>query len=431
MARRRISRLAGWILPILAFLLLARFHKWYVWLFPMAALYCFDRSLDDDESNVNWWAVGGFIGGIGALFRLDYGIASFLLYTILALAPKVTSRSDGEFWQRRWLAYVTLFSIPLSVWLAVLGAKGGFGAIAHYFHATVSGGVGAIVDWSLPLPEMSVSDPFSVESAHAMALILMPLTYAFCIGVGGWRGYLRPTGDARDWRFVAAVGLLGMAIFPHGVYRADLSHLLQIIPPMLLASAVPLSRGYRSLRGEDRILSVPGRRVLLAALAAYAILLTLTLPLTSNPQSDLAPLASDPIGRYRELAGELSAAQDIPPREAQIASLIVEMTTPEDPILVIPFAPQIYYFSRRPMSGHLNTYYFAGVHDDEISRRRNLEHVFRNPPALVVAPANLLRMKPDRSFRRSQPELYDYLASRYTDEVARYGRWILLALENE
>jgi hypothetical protein len=427
-ARRRISPLAGWVLPILGLVLLARFHKWYVWFFPLAALYCCDRQLDDDDSHLRWWIVGGLVSGIGALFRLDYGIAILVFFSILALAPRLTSCSDGRVWRQRWVACATAFLAPMLLWLGILGAKGGDRAIGSYLHATFSGGFGAVVDWSRPPPEISNFAPFGLESAHFLALFLMPMTYLVCIALGAWRGYLRPGNHAGESRFVAAVGLLGLGIFPPGVYRADLSHLYQVLPPMLLAAAAVLRLGYRSLWGEDRIRSRQGRRVLGAVLGVYALLLAATLPLVTNPKSDLAPVGSDPIRRYRDLAGELSAAEDSSLMQAQIASLIVQETRPEDPILVIPYGPQIYYFSRRPMSGLLNSY-LIGVHDDEITRRRNLEHVQRHPPALVVAPRRLRRMSPDSSFRRSQPELYEYLARRYTKRVEHRGRWVLLAPE--
>ena len=40
-ARRWVSPIAGWIVPLAGLLLLARFYKWSYWLFPVAVLYSY------------------------------------------------------------------------------------------------------------------------------------------------------------------------------------------------------------------------------------------------------------------------------------------------------------------------------------------------------------------------------------------------------
>jgi hypothetical protein len=426
LVRRWISPVASWIVPLLGFLLLARFHKWYVWFFPLAVLYCFSRQLDDSDSSLRWWMWGGLVSGVGALYRLDYGVALLLFLTVLAWSPRLTNCSDGRFWLQRWGASVASFLAPLLLWLGILGLNGGAKSIQLYFVATLRGGAGTVADLSLPFPQFSFSVPFGLESARFLALFLMPITYLVCISVGSWRGYLRPHGAAREARFLAALGLLGLAVYPQGTYRPDPSHFYQIVPPMLLAATAILHRGRRLFLGGGSNNAMKRRKSLQAAVVIYATLLAATVSLLSNPPSDLAPIGSNPIARYRELRFELGAVEGSPLIQAQIASLVVSETRPEDPILVISYAPQIYYFSRRPMSGLLNAYFF-GVLDGPEMRLLNLEHIRLHPPALVVAPRSLSQMSPDSEFRRAQPELHDFLVDHYKNVVYGRGRWAVFA----
>jgi hypothetical protein len=244
LAYKHVTKLASWVVPVLGLFLLGRFHKWYVWFFPLAALYCFSRQLDDRDSSLRWWAVGGLVCGTGALYRLDYGLALCVFFSILALSPRLTHCADGTFWRQRCAVLVAAFLVPLLLWLGILGAVGGGSAIDNYFVATFEGGAGAVTDWSVPFPDFVVSDPFGLASAQVLALFLLPLTYLICLGTGGWYGYLQSGEEVPRERFLAALGLIGLAIYPHGAYRADVSHLLQIVPPMLLAAPAVLSRGW-------------------------------------------------------------------------------------------------------------------------------------------------------------------------------------------
>ena len=90
-----------------------------------------------------------------------------------------------------------------------------------------------------------------------------------------------------------------------------------------------------------------------------------------------------------------------------------------------PLACQLYYFAHRPMSGLLNGY-ARGVHDNDEWRRRNLEHVCRHPPKVVIA-----RPGPpgrDASLAHSQPELDRLLTEQYRRVAWSSETWTILAL---
>jgi len=138
----------------------------------------------------------------------------------------------------------------------------------------------------------------------------------------------------------------------------------------------------------------------------------------------LIPFLSDPILRFKQLHDGFTAIPEHP--VSMVLAEIERTTQPDDPILVVTTrGTQFHYFSKRPMSGLLNVY-FIGVLDGKQWRMRNLEHVKRNPPKLIITERPLQDLSEDSDFRVSQPELYEYLTRNYTKVVYARNGWLLL-----
>ncbi len=410
MASRFISTAAGLAVPVAGFLLLARFHKWYIWFFPLLALYSFQRYLDQEGASPRWWSFHGLTCGIAALYRVDFGIICFVFFALLLLAESFRRRNVRGAMSRGAHLLAGALALPI-LWLGTLTAVGGLGALRGYFLATFAGGQGIASSWALPWPSYRWTSPLAVESAHASLLVILPLTYLACCCVGLWRGYVRPGQSPGRARFMAAVGIMGFGFYPQGIVRADVAHLLQILPPFFLGAPCLFRWAWRHRRSRP------------AAVLYASVIVVAFAGLTQRRRGDLAPLGSNPFSRYSELRRELAA--EPPQAYAQIAREVVRLTKPEDPILVIPYASQFYFFTRRPVSG-LFVAYMEGIYDDDYWRQRNLDHVRANPPGVVVARAGFLEMSPNAGFRRSQPELYDYVATRYSEIAFRKDGLILL-----
>lgn len=78
-----------------------------------------------------------------------------------------------------------------------------------------------------------------------MIFVLLPLTYIICLVWGGWNWFCVTTGCDVKYKFMAAVGILGLGILPQAFYRADVLHLLQVIPPVLLAGSLVASEFWK------------------------------------------------------------------------------------------------------------------------------------------------------------------------------------------
>jgi hypothetical protein len=279
---------------------------------------------------------------------------------------------------------------------------------------SLAGSLGHAEALATPVEGIDWSDPLSPRSGLWLGQALFAATCLGCAWLGVRGGFRRGVAGGTRERFTAAVGLLGIGLSPQAFIRADAHHLLQLLPVLLLGAGLLLARAWRS-----------GRRA--AALAYAALLLAAALGVGKKARVDLAPLASDPIEKYARLHRGVS------PRASQGLGLFVrrlrEASAPQGAVLALPVLPQIHFFSERPMSGLL-VGYPAGVYDGEAWRMRNLAHVRRHPPAAVV----LLEGSLDAgsAWRRSQPELAEYLEARLAGgETFRVGTWIVASPPRE
>lgn len=412
-ARRWASSIAGWIVPLAGFLLLARFYKWYYWLFPVAVLYSYHRYLDGGRERSRWLLIGGLIAGAGGLFRHDLGLVFAIFIPSLLLA---------ESWHlKRWLVsraacFFAGLAVPLLIWLAVLAVAGGTGAVRDYFVATLVGSTGYAENWAVPIRFFDWTDPFSLRSIQSGLFVGQAMFFVTCVActlIGGLGGFLRRSTGGGRYHLMTAVGVLGIGLSPQGFVRADVHHLLQILPMYLLGAAVLLCWGWKRPQALVR-----------GGTLAYAALLVLAVAgVQRKARFGLAPLMANPIKKYELLQKDIQAVST----SVEFIAKLREAVPPGEYLLVLPFFPQLHYFSERQLSG-IVIGYPEGVFDDEEWRLRNMQHVEQHPPAAIVIRRGSFAK--NHSFRLSQPELAQYLVPRYKQVVSRYGPWLILTPEN-
>jgi len=429
MVRRQGGRYWPYIVAISAYLLLARFYKWYYWLFPVAVLYLTNlqgKYNDDAKQYCRLIFFAGIVAGTGSLFRFDLGpvfVCFFVAHQFLA--SFFGFRHPLGFWSSVGL-FIAGFMISSGIWLGILFRQGGLPAIQNYFYAIFSGGSGVVKHWGISLPPFDWMSPFSSNSATTATLLLLLVVYLCCIGFGIW-GLMHDSmpGLKRDDLFLAGVGLMGLGIYPQGYYRADPMHVLQIIPPALVAIPLLLNQQWKINVGT-RSRKI-GRFFFTVAIAGWASLAFSGL--LPHGGKDLSNFSITGMKRLKHLANPLDP--DIEPLPKYPAALqammneVISATRPDDPILVVPLAPQIYYFTRRPMSGLLIGY-AEGIHDNDFWRARNLAEIRENQPKVVIAQKGFLAMEEDVPFRKRQPELYQYLASNYRKVMYQHDDWLIL-----
>jgi hypothetical protein len=415
------SRIASIIATILGLLLMARFYKWYYWLFPVAGLVCTHQLLQNERREYYWIGAAGLLCGIGGLYRVDLGIALFCFYLICIIAH-CFSHPDRLRALKLLGWFITAFSMPFLVWFTTLILHGG--SVGDFFSAFIDGAVGVVRGLSLPFPRFDVWHPFSHQSSAAIGFVLVPLIYIACACLGLLR-LLKLDADEESRqksRFMIAVSIMGVGILPQALHRSDLGHLVQVLPPSLIAGSLVISEMWS---GPFRSSLRPFMQFAVKALAIVCVLLVITTTwgLRRSWFGDLAGWEINPFPRLERLFLGTNAIGDHPYR--RIIAEVKRHTRPMDRILVVGFASQMYLFTDRPMSGLFNIY-APGVFDNDKWRLRNVQCVQDRPPELVISKEGLFDMG---EIRNSHPELCTYTAEHYTRVVYQQPGWKLLKKE--
>jgi hypothetical protein len=419
------SRLFGAPVGLCAFALglacSARFHKWYVWLIPLAALAIVDRT----RRRPGGWRYGaaGLLCGFAGLMRPEFGIATIGVLGLLALVDARTGKPAA--WPWAWLPLVGGFAVPWLLWGAAVATGTGYAGLRSTVSVFVEGATGNVEAWSLPPPPFRWSAPFAPASTDAAVFWLLPGTEVLALGLGFWLGYRERTGRlAREGHGLFAIALMALALYPHVFYRPDAAHVRQGLWPLLLllpalaavGSKLPLLAGgdVGRLRGHARWTGAA-----IGALAAAVFV-----PLMFRP-SDLLPLSARPFTGIIELSRGIEAAPRHP--YARLVAEIVRRTGPADRILIASYSPQLLVFAGRAPS-RFRPVYQRGLFDSPPRRAQEMERLRTSPPALVVAPLRFHEPDPDDEFRMTQPEMYAYLHERYTVKLAAHADLMLLGL---
>ena len=420
LTRRTFGWVAGWCAGILSLLLIARFHRWYVWLLPLGALAAIDGAAGRDRGR---WLGAGLLCGLGTLFRPELGVGSLGALAIVATADALHER--GRPWSAAWLPLGFGFALPVVGWALTIMAVAGSAAFADNVRDFAANLSGSVEYWSHPPPPFVWREPLAVGSAHALTLKLLLTIELAMIAVGGWFGYGEPTRAlAREGRWLAAVGLVGLSFYPHTAYRADLHHLWQGIWPMLMgvpALGVLAARFRRVARARAGRTTGPAL-VFAGAVAASSVVAAVALaPIARLPHYDLAPLSDPPFAGIADLRRGLAAVPDHP--YARLIAVVQSATRPDQPILSLE-SPQLLLFARRGAAGY-RVRYERGIHDSEAWRDRELARLAEGPPPIVIAPAYFYDLGPSQGFRGSQPEVYAFVSSLYRS-AGRWGNVLLL-----
>jgi hypothetical protein len=392
--------LAGWVLR-------AKFYKWYYWLFQLLTLAVLARAAAKGPGSKRWALAAGLIAGIGFLYRHDLGTACFLTSAATLGMQMWAARQDRRWWHG--LGWLTSgFVLPVLAWLAVLSAVGGEAGCRGYLSTLWIGSARTARHWSMPLPRWDMQSPFSPDSCRFLIFALMGLCYTVAL-VWGATAMLRKRPCNPYDAALAAGGLLGVLISPQGLFRPDVHHLLQAIPPFLAVAGILL------VRLVSRCWSAPpvGWRRVAGVVATGACVAAISL-LFWQQRRDMGqtwgPGVLASVGRYRDLGRGLDAADPTIP-VVQVARFIRSRTSADARILVTPILPQLYYWAARPMSGMVNAY--AGIFATDFWRAGNLDAVRRRPPALLVVDRGFLASDPQTLFVLHNPELHAWLKTHY------------------
>jgi hypothetical protein len=318
------------------------------------------------------------------------------------------------------------FAIPVLIWFGYLAAHGGGQAIAGCLEMLLSGSRSVSRSMAMPLPDFLWWSPLAEPSLLVLAYALMPATYLLCLAIGIRAEYCgQPTARSR---FLLLLALIGFSTLHQALHRRDPAHLLQVLPPALIA--VPLifcefldgafardPRGWR-------------RAIRFFALTYFSLAVIAGLGLVQHGRIDLSTGTLLRRDRYEALARPLAGAGQHP--ALKLVRAIDAHSTPEQSLLVFPVDPQYWAVLDRGLSGNAIAY-CPGLFDGPQWRKRNLAAIEAHPPALVVVRSDFLDPAheiPDlvTAYRNAFPEIVAYIHRHYTrvlysaDGLALLGR---------
>jgi hypothetical protein len=91
----------------------------------------------------------------------------------------------------------------------------------------------------------------------------------------------------------------------------------------------------------------------------------------------------------------------------RIVRYVRECTAPDEPLLVLWFAPEFYYYADRPFAGRMGAY-MNGYYTSETNQRRNLAALQRERPAVAIMEAGR-----DKTDLATHEAVLTYLAREY------------------
>ena len=416
--RRSFGPVAGAATAVAAFFLVARFHKWFLWLMPLLVLTVIDAG--DGMPARRRWLLAGVVAGLGSLLRPDVGVGALAAAGAIALVDRLLFRGVGVL--GAWVRLVLGYALPIVAWMATIALVAGPSGLARAVGVVPEMVGGTVESLSLPPPPFDLEFPFSQGTAHALALRLLLASEVVAILVGLWLARVDGGRWKREARALVALGVMGAASYHQTIYRADIHHFwlgswpMALAIPALAAVAVRLA------------LAQPGwsATIVLEVVAlGFVLLATFGLqPILTMPHFDLAPYGRPPLAGATELEEGLAAAPTHP--YARFVAAIDRYSAPSDAVLMLAYQPQFFLFADRPASGPTVAFQ-AGLFDSPEWRRVRLAELQRDPPALVVVPLDFWSLGPEDELTRSLPEIVDFVRTYYRTVVTREGRVMLLA----
>lgn len=432
---RYTTRLAGLAATAFAYVLLARFYKWYLWFFPLALILLFHCYLHAPPDRRRRWVwLAGTLLGVEWLYRHDFGTTG-VMASLALLAIFEGRGSWGSL--RRFFAnaacLIAAFSLPLLIWFGYLAHVGGLAACHDYLATTYSGSVSNLKAGTLgnvhgpifPMPHFNRRMPLSPDSVLALSLMMVSLTsvIGMAIGLGA---EIRGRCNART-RILLVVALFGLSTIHQAWYCCDGHHLLQVTPAAVIGAALLMCFFLDGpwFAGRPHAWN---RVVRFVGLAYFATLFTCVLGMMPAGRNDQAELSLWPRARYAALAHPLTSRSE-DPAAAAIAK-IRELADCRQSMLVFPFNCQFYALADRRMSGIIYAY-FPGIFQASPWSDRNFQAIQRDKPAVVVVRSDFFDPLPaqkdlEQLSREAHPDVDQWIRKNYTKIVFNEGRIMLL-----
>ncbi len=415
---RYTSKFIGLLGLMLAFLLLARFYKWYYWIFPLLIIYLWWHYFNDirfNKKNTFLLVIGTSIG-ISGLFRLDLGIALLIASILIILMFNWDEKI-------KHLSCLILSSlVPILGYIAFISLNRG--DPIFYFKAIFDGAISTVSTRSYH-PFIQLNNFLSYESFLFLLLSFIPLYYMLTLIILYYeQHYNSRNSPLNKTLFITAI--IGISIFPQALHASEIQHILQIIPPFTVILLISVYN-FDSLIHKKRIYSNISKLIIIGIFLFILIGLHSQngIPPLKIGGTDMSNFELNPLPKYEALMEGPNALSNHP-----ITKLIKEIknqTNYNDYVLyAVPSLDQLTYFGNRPIAGIFQSY-FPGIYDDDYWREQDIKKIRMNSPKIAIVKESFMNESTVDLFRDRQPELFEYLSVNYNRILYKNDGYLILS----
>lgn len=387
--------------------------KAYVPLCYFAALSIFIAVTSRPRPFTGWFAAGAAIGAI-ALFRHDIGSFAGIITASLAATGPAPSRGVRPSLRRVGVSWAGLAIGAALVWTPVLAGFAAAGALSEMIEELLFGG--ARVNAAMSAPWATIADRLQQAGWVGGMVIALPTAAGLAGAALVARAATRPAMTWEHKAVAACVGLLGFAHL-HWLQWPDVSHLAQLMPPVLFVGVWIGGRLWRRARQENAVGTWAARLGLVAALLTTSV--AVDWGLRNNVLRDRR-LAEQSIS----FGAPWPAIVLTPTRRQQIRGIVdsvTEHTARGEPIFVAPYAPSLYLLTERPNATRYD-HVLPGL--DEAIEGEIVAELASREVRIVVALNHAFDGREELRFPHYAPRLERYLTAHFVP-VARFGEWVV------
>jgi hypothetical protein len=359
------------------------------------------------------------------LFRYDLGLegAIFGLLVIVAarwsIAPGLRQRWRAICRDGVWFLLMSAL-LPLAL-LGLIALARGREQLVLFLLSIRDGAADSVQSYGIRPFAFDPAEPASAGNVLALLQLAFVVVYAGAVCVA-LRELAAGQGSRREAGFhLLCVALTGLGVFPQALHRADLQHLLQVVPPFVLVLAGLLTRfanAFVELDWRGRSLGVVGCAVPVALLAAAV----------PGASVDLASVWRDPLRYWRTIADLPESWRDEP--VADMAMAIRQLTPPESSVFLVMATSKmpLLFFGMRHQAG-LFPVSEEGMFTGRVWLAQNRIALTEAPPDFLVVP----EPGSGEDFGDPAPFMPDLTADwlrRYTRKLYANARYQLLARDD-
>lgn len=404
--------------PVLALLVPGPWHKALIPFFYLLTALLSSKYIN--HKSFKWAFICGFIAGFTIYFRYD--VAGFISIGLMLLFFSMNF-IGYERTVKKWLWESASFLAGLLLAIApgvffFAFSKSGRDAFVYLLYLTFKQQGGGSMAYPFPVLSLGLlhRDFWGFFESALFYISPVVIGFVFILFISHW---IRGRIEKKDF-FLLLLALLGMAAYNQTLIRAEWAHLLQSTHIIYLLLPYLIWTIHCSLSGMK---SVALKKILKGSSFLVFTCFAISFIFFFINKKDIYSGTIGVLGQKEarlniSRAGVFIRKQEAGEIEGMIA-YVDKMTNAREPILVIPYAPMIYYLADRKNATYFDAI-FPGTFEDEAMEDSFINDIKKNKIRLIVYQDIAFTDKESSRLKNYARPLYDYVMQNYKP-AAQFG----------